>query len=290
MRVSRGSLPGAAGGASFVGSVCWVAVSSTDPVDSRRFYSGLFGWTYLIDSPGDRGPEMTAWSGDRPVAGLAMVPVRAGQSAWTLYVATSNVVHSAQMLRARGGRVLTGPSRVPGRGTMVIGVDPTGAVIGLCQPARWQKLGRIGPGSLYWVQLDTWDGPGADAFYAMLFGYQQHQIGDGIDVDYTTWTRHGHPMLGRLRMHPDWADPDQPAQWILHFAVDPRMGTDAATDRVLALGGRVDIDPYDTEFGRIARVTDPCGAAFALIDPTDRADPTSDLAAGSARVDDPYDD
>ena len=49
-------------------------------------------------------------------------------------------------------------------------------------------------------------------------------------------------------------------------------------------------DPYDTEFGRIARVRDPSGVAFALIDPTDRIAPASDLAAGSARVDDPYDD
>jgi predicted enzyme related to lactoylglutathione lyase len=91
-------------------------------------------------------------------------------------------------------------------------------------------------------------------------------------------------------MHPDWADRNQDAQWTLHFAVDPRIGTDAAADRVLALGGEVDIDPYDTEFGRIARVRDPSGAAFALIDPTDRIAPASDLAAGSARVDDPYDD
>jgi uncharacterized protein len=280
-----------AGGASLVvGSVCWVAVSSTDPVGSRDFYCGLFGWTYLVDSPGGRGGEMTAWCGGRPVAGLATVPVRAGQATWTLYLVTSKMGHSVQLLRARGGRVVTGPTRVPGRGTVAIGVDPTGAVIGLCQPARPQKLGRIGPGSLYWAQLDTWDGAGADAFYAALFGYQQHQIGDGVDVDYTTWFRHGHPMLGRLRMHPDWAHPNQAAQWMLHFAVDPRMGTDAATDRVLALGGGVDIDPYDTEFGRIARVTDPSGVAFALIDPTDRADPASDLAAGTARVDDPYDD
>jgi hypothetical protein len=56
------------------------------------------------------------------------------------------------------------------------------------------------------------------------------------------------------------------------------------------LGGRVDIDPYDTELGRVARVTDPSGATFALIDPTDRVDVITDLAAGSARVDDPYDD
>ena len=103
--------------------------------------------------------------------------------------------------------MLNGPARVPGRGTMVIGVDAVGAVIGLCQPARPQTLGRVGPGSLYWAQLDTWDGPGADAFYAALFGYQQHQIGDGVDVDYTTWSWHGHPILGRLRMHLDWAHP-----------------------------------------------------------------------------------
>jgi predicted enzyme related to lactoylglutathione lyase len=90
-------------------------------------------------------------------------------------------------------------------------------------------------------------------------------------------------------MNQRWADPAWGAQWMLHFAVHPQTGTDVMAQRVLALGGRVDIDPYDTEFGRIARVTDPSGAAFALIDPTDRVD-TADLPAGSARVDDPYDD
>jgi hypothetical protein len=52
----------------------------------------------------------------------------------------------------------------------------------------------------------------------------------------------------------------------------------------------VDIEPYDSELGRIARVADPSGACFALIDPTTRAYPASDPAAGSARVDNPYDD
>jgi hypothetical protein len=55
------------------------------------------------------------------------------------------------------------------------------------------------------------------------------------------------------------------------------------------LGGWVDIEPYDSELGRIARVADPAGASFALIDPTARI-PPAELAAGSARVDDPYDD
>jgi hypothetical protein len=36
----------------------------------------------------------------------------------------------------------------------------------------------------------------------------------------------------------------------------------------------VNIYPYSTELGRIARVADPFVAAFALIDPTTRLEPT----------------
>jgi uncharacterized protein len=96
-------------------------------------------------------------------------------------------------------------------------------------------------------------------------------------------------MLGRLQMNQDWAVPGIAARWMLYFAVDPRTGIDAAVDRVLDLGGWVDIEPYDSELGRIARVADPAGASFALIDPTKRI-PPAELAAGSGRVDDPYDD
>src|SRR2546421_3493609 len=100
MRINRTRAPRGARGASFVsGSVCWVAVSSTDRAGSQNFYSSLFGWTYQIDSPGGCRQEMTAWCGGRPVAGLATVPVRVGQATWTLYLATTNVLHSAQLLR-----------------------------------------------------------------------------------------------------------------------------------------------------------------------------------------------
>ncbi|MGH3834641.1 MAG: VOC family protein [Pseudonocardiaceae bacterium] len=266
-------------------------MSSTDPAGSREFYSGLFGWTYQIDSHTGREQYTTALCDGRPVAGLAGVAVQAGHpAAWTLYLASANVMRTAQVLGRWGGRVLLGPTNVPGQGRVLIGVDPTGAVIGFWQPARPWMFRRIGPGSLYWAELDTWDGARADAFFADLFGYQQRQFGDGIDVDYTIWSRDGQTMLGRLGMHEDWADPDCAAHWMLHFVVEPQIGTDAAAHRVLALGGQVDIDPYDTELGRIARVADPSGAAFALIDPTDRVDAAADLAAGSARVDDPYDD
>jgi len=60
---------------------------------------------------------------------------------------------------------------------------------------------------------------------------RQQQIGDGIAEDYTTWSRGGRTMMGRLQMNRDWAAPDTGAHWLLHFAVHPRTGTDAAVER-----------------------------------------------------------
>jgi len=273
------------------GSVCWIDVSSTDPAGSRDFYAGLLGWTYRIDRHPGRGNYTTALCGGRPVAGLASVAVPAGQPVtWMLYLASADIMRTAAALTQRGGRVLGGPVDVPGQGRVLIGADPTGGVIGFWQPtARWM-FRTADPGSLFWAELNTWDGAGADKFFADLFGYHQQQIGDDIDVDYTTWSCGGQTMLGRLQLNEDWADADIPAHWMLHFAVDPQTGTDAAVSRVIELGGRVDIDPYDTELGRIARVTDPFGAAFALIDPTVRFEQATDFTVGSAGTDDPYDD
>jgi predicted enzyme related to lactoylglutathione lyase len=273
------------------GSVCWIDVSNTNPAVSRDFYTGLFGWTYQIDPHPRRGRYTTALCGGRPVAGLAGFPAQAGQPVtWTLYLTSANITYTAALVTRYGGQVLYGPADVPGQGSVLIGADPTGGVIGFWQPGTPWTFHTTDPGSLIWAELNTWDGARADEFFAHLFGYRQQQIGDGIDVDYTIWSRGEPTMLGRFQMDEDWGAPDTAAHWILYFAVDPQTGTDAAVNRVLNLGGQVEIEPYDNELGRIARVTDPSGAAFALIDPTQRLTPATDLTTGSARVDDPYDD
>jgi len=272
------------------GSVCWIDVSSIDPARSRDFYAGLFGWTYDIGPDQGGGAYTIALSGGEPVAGLAGVPVEADQPvAWRLYLACANIMHTADVFTQWGGQVLYGPVEVPRQGKGVIGTDPTGAVIGFWQPATPWTFHTTDPGALIWAELDTWEGALADKVFANLFGYHQQQIGDGRSVDYTTWSQGGRTMLGRLQMNDDWAAPGTAAHWMLHFAVNPRTGIDAAVDRVLDLCGGEDTEPYDSELGRIARVADPAGASFALIDPTARI-PPAELAAGSARVDDPYDD
>jgi predicted enzyme related to lactoylglutathione lyase len=269
------------------GSVCWIDVSTTDPARSRDFYAGLFGWTYHIDPDPNRGHYTNALRDGVPVAGLGGVPVPAGQPvAWTLYLATANIAHTAEVFDQWGGRVLYGPVDIPGQGSMLIGADPTGGVIGFWQPARPWMFHTADTGALYWAELNTRDGGRADEFFAHLFGYHQQQIGDGVDVDYTTWSRGGQMLLGRIQIGKN-SSPDITAQWMLHFVVDPRTGTDDAVNRVVELGGQVHIYPYDSALGRIALVSDTSGAAFALIDPTVALEPATN-SIGTA--DDPYDD
>jgi hypothetical protein len=57
--------------------------------------------------------------------------------------------------------------------------------------------------------------------------------------------------------------PDEvPANWLVYFAVDD---PDASIEKVKELGGGVAFGPIDSPAGRLAMVTDPWGAAFAVI-------------------------
>lgn len=106
------------------------------------------------------------------------------------------------MFTGWGGQVLYGPADAPGEGSVLIGEDPTGGVIGFWEPGPPWTSHTTDPGSLIWAELNTWDGARADEFYANLFGYHQHQIGDSRYVNYTSWSRGGPTMLARLQSTP----------------------------------------------------------------------------------------
>jgi uncharacterized protein len=55
-----------------------------------------------------------------------------------------------------------------------------------------------------------------------------------------------------------------PAHWLAYFAV---ADADASVDAATAAGGTVLSGPDDTPFGRMAFLTDPDGATFAVAGP-----------------------
>jgi predicted enzyme related to lactoylglutathione lyase len=272
-----------------IGTPCWIDLATTDPKASRDFYGGLFGWQYRASPSGD---YVTALADDVPAAGFYRTPDTGATPGWTLYLAVpDSKLVAARMVRL-GGQVLVPPQAFDGQGSLLVGADSTGAPIGFWEPETGWPFATGTRGEFRWAELNTWDGDAADKFFVDLFGYRLEQIGDGIEFDYTTWTLPGEmePVLGRMRFGPDFP-PESKPHWMIYFEVGAELGTDEATVLAVRLGGRLLSEPADSPFGRLSVVEDPMGAAFTLIDSSNRPTPhapTEDELGAVA--DDPFDD
>jgi predicted enzyme related to lactoylglutathione lyase len=271
------------------GTPCWIDLATTDPKTSRDFYGGLFGWQYQANRTGD---YLTALADNVPAAGFYRVPALEEAPAWTLYLAVSDCARTADRIVRLGGQVLMPPQDFDGQGSLLVAADPTGATIGFWQPSTPWPFATGTKGEFRWAELNTWDGELADKFFVDLFGYQLEQIGDGQEFDYTTWSVLGapEPVVGRMQFGADFPPGTKP-HWMTYFEVGPNLGTDEATVLAVRLGGRLLSEPADSPFGRLSVVEDPSGAAFTLIDSSNRSTPhapTEDELG--AATDDPYDD
>ncbi len=152
--------------------------------------------------------------------------------------------------------------------------DPTGAVCGIWQPGTFAGAELVNePGAFAWNELGTRDTGAAKAFYGAAFGWDIREHDMGEMGTYTEWIL-GEDSIGGM-MDITGRLPDEiPAHWLVYFAVE---NTDAALETVKSAGGGVSFGPIDIPAGRFAVVTDPHGAAFAVIQQPERG---SRLAAG----------
>ena len=245
------------------GEPCWADVVAGDVDAAKDFYGALFGWTYAETGP-ELGNYVMAECHGRIVAGISPPPPGSEQlpSAWTLYLASRDLDDTAHRVDQSGGKIAMGPLEITDQGRMLFAIDPAGAPFGVLESRGHVGFGVYGvPGAPCWAELNTRDAEGADAFYRALFDYDQRQLGDGNQFDYTVWSLSGYDHCGRLLMTEAW-DGIAP-NWMVYFGVDD---TDAAADRARLAGGRVQSPPFDSAQGRLAAITDPNGATFAVID------------------------
>ncbi|MGW5234100.1 VOC family protein [Streptomyces nodosus] len=243
-----GTSPGREGpdGAAFPEGVpCWVDVQLSDVEAGKRFYGGLFGWDF------ETAYGSSAWAllGGAPVAALA--PKRDGRmpTVWTVYFATPDALTLSGRIRASGGQVVVPPTPVDTLGTVALAADPEGAVFGLWQAGALAGFGkRHEPGSFTWAELYARDTTAANAFYTGLF--HDALFGPGAVPDF------GRAPI--LSVFPA----EMPSHFLVHFGI---ADGEAALGAVARLGGRVQVPPFDTSYGRVAVVTDDQGASFALL-------------------------
>ena len=256
-----------------LGEPCWVDYASTDVPRARDFYAGLFGWT--------------ADDGRRGVRRLRDVPPRrtgrsrAGERRWATRRATPGSPTS-------WSRTPTRPRRQPSTpGAQVIAPDDDGRRPGQARGDR--RPGRRGgrtlgarsstaasnssprSGAPAWHELYARSYAAQVDFYTRVFGWKTEVLGDTADFRYATFGDPTAHPAGACSTRTGCCPRACRRTGSIYFGVADAA---AACARVVELGGSVIRDPWDSEFGRFAQVTDPLGGLFFL----------HEVGSGSARA------
>ncbi len=241
------------------GTFSWADCSSTDPAQSKAFYTAVMGWE-AEDMPLGEGMSYTMFTQDGlNVAGLGPVMTEGMPSAWSSYVNVDSADDIAVKVKELGGTLLMEPMDVFDSGRMMMFQDPTGAVLGVWQPYNHIGSGLVNtPGALTWNELTTRDSEKAKDFYTKLFGWE-------LRVDepsgYVMFANKGRVNGGVMQLDEKWGD--APPVWSAYFSV---ADIDDTIAKVEPNGGKVVMGKTDAEgVGEFAIIADPTGAVCTLI-------------------------
>jgi predicted enzyme related to lactoylglutathione lyase len=182
---------------------------------------------------------------------------------WMPYVETNDVGKTAELAASLGGKVLNGPTDIPGTGRFAVLQDPQGAVFGIYKsnsPSQaWDGTPVVGRFS--WHELMTTDWKAAWNFYEKLFGWErQGEMDMGGSNMYAMWGKG--QMFGGMFNRPPEMSSMRPF-WLVYIHVkDVGKAVDIATKA----GAFVQRPRMDIPGGTIAILGDPQGAGFALHD------------------------
>jgi uncharacterized protein len=243
------------------GTPLWIDLGSPDLPGSARFYSELFGWQ--AEDQGEQMGHYTMFRQDgKSVAAVAPLMSPQQPTAWSTYISTTNAEETAKEVTDAGGQVVSPPMQIMEEGTMAVCIDPTGAAFGLWQPNRMTGADLVNvPVSLSWNELSTRDMAAAKTFYTKVFPWtaKSNPMPDGSE--YVEWQIDGKSIGGGMQMGAQM--PAQvPPHWLVYFAV---ANTDNTLKRAQELGAKVMMPAMDIPQGRFGVLTDPQGAAFAVI-------------------------
>ena len=247
------------------GTPNWVDLQTSDQDDAKRFYGGLFGWTY-DDQPMPQGPvySMAQIDGDNVAAIAPQPPDMAAAGVppmWNTYIAVDSVDDAVARAEAAGGRVAMPAFDVMDAGRMAFLLDPGGAPVGLWQAGRHIGATRVNePNAVVWNELITADPAGSAGFYQQVAGITTSVMEMGDDK-YTMFEVSGQPVGGTTPPQM----PGVPNHWHVYFSV---ADADATAAKAAELGGSVLVAPFDTPVGRMAVLSDPQGAAFSVMQPS----------------------
>jgi predicted enzyme related to lactoylglutathione lyase len=257
----------------------WIDTVAHDLDEAKRFYAGLFDWTFTDAMPAEApGSYLIATIGGQDVAAIASPDSDDEPATWRTYVAVDDADATAAAVEKAGGAVTLAPVDAGPGGRLAVCVDPRGAEFRL-----WQARARLGaqlvnaPGTWNFSDLHTTDPHVTAQFYAQVFGWEVDDVGFATMI-----RRPGYGDHLEATVYPDikkvqadvsappgfedaiaWMALEQqghPERWEVTFAVADRDESAATVER---LGGTV-VATADDDWTKNATVRDPQGAQFVL--------------------------
>jgi uncharacterized protein len=245
-----------------VGKVVWNDLVTEDAAASRRFYGGVFGWTFERATSAGGLPYLLARQNGVFVAGIVqMAPHADGKpiTRWLPYFSVADVDVSVARAQALGGEVALTARTIPiGRVAAVI--DGEKAVIGLVRSSIGDPddtTTRAAAGHVVWTELPSNNPAQAANFYREVTGL--------VPVDVArrggTYTMMKSGTVERVGIFKS-PDSQWSSGWLTHFGVADLAG---AVERTTALGGKVLLPPSpELREGTMAVIVDPGGAILVL--------------------------
>jgi predicted enzyme related to lactoylglutathione lyase len=247
------------------GKVIFAELVTPDIAISKRFYTGLFGWTFRDIQTGSVA-YAEATLGGRVVAGLIHRPPPAGQQrqpAWLTFVAVGDADAVTASAVQQGAKVLFAPHNIPKRGREAVLADPQGAVFAVLASSSGDPPDELAAnGEWIWSSAIVRDPDTDAAFYQAVFGYEIFELpssGGGTHLLLAS------DNYARASVNPlPGTGPEYRPHWLSYVRVE---NTTAMAAKVVALGGRVLVEPRaDRHGGMVAVVADPSGAPFGLLE------------------------
>ncbi|NGO14506.1 VOC family protein [Streptomyces sp. HC44] len=246
------------------GAPSWVDLGTRDIDGASSFYHAIFGWDFQSGGP-EAGGYGFFQLDEKTTAGGMQTTEDQGPPSWTVYFQSPDVEATVKAAEGTHGGVPMPPMDVMDQGRMAILSDNADVTFGIWQPGKLKGVDVAGdPGSLCWVELYTPDIAAAAAFYNAVLGLETSAV-EFPGGTYTCVNPAGteeDDMFGGFVPLAD--DPtEQSAYWLPYFEV---TDTDTVVARAEELGGTVRTPATSMEgVGRMAKLTDPYGARFAVI-------------------------
>ena len=246
------------------GKVIWADLVTPDLQGAKRFYGGLFGWTFEDLQAAPTGYTVARLDGE-PVAGLVYRPDagRKHQPSWLTFIAVKDVDAAQRVALSHGARLLSQPRTYPKRGRQAVLADPQGARFAVLASSSGDPADFLAePGDWIWSSLLTRD-PDADAaFYQDLFGYEVFDPDTGDGLEHLVLSSDGYARAS-LNALPDDSSRRFP-HWLSYVRVSDAA---AAASRAVQLGGKILVEPHsDRQGGHVAVIADSAGAPLGLLE------------------------